>query len=146
MKFCKVCAIVTLFLGQLYTIVLGSFFIHRNVPYHSVFCETYNVSITDYPCVMDGGFVCITPANFLIDLKVKCGDVVHTVYNAKESHCECCDPNYSKWCMTHWNSNTWYPWLPNKFPLISTSIKDYQSSMEYFEQNGIIYHDKNEKK
>jgi hypothetical protein len=93
----------------------------------------------------DDDFVCTTPVNFLIHLKVKCGDVLHIVYSSSPSYCECCDPNYSKWCMTHWNSNTNYPWIPNKFPLISTRIKDYQSSMEYFEQNGIIYRNKNDK-
>jgi hypothetical protein len=129
-KLCKFFGISTLFWCQVFVIVLGAFIIYRNVPYHSIICETYSISKNDYSCVMDNGFVCKNSGTFRIELRVKCGESIHTVYTAKESYCECQDRYY-------WNSNHWSPWVPNKFPLLSTNYnyKLTSNQTEYLEQN-----------
>jgi hypothetical protein len=43
----------------------GIFLIYRHVPYHFVFCETYKISTTDCPCVINDGFICNSQGNFL---------------------------------------------------------------------------------
>ncbi len=143
MKWYRLCGIVLVFLLQIYSVVLGILFVYRNVPYESIFCETYDIIINDYPCIMDNGFLCKTPNNFLIDLKVKCDNTIYTVYQSETSYCECCDITYSKYCMVHWISNSWYPFTPNQFPFLVTHYQANQT--KYFRQNGIVYLSENPK-
>jgi hypothetical protein len=139
MKLLNACAVVGLFIGQILALCWGIFLIYRNVPYVSIFCETYKLSTSGCPCVVNDGFICNSQGNFLTELQVECEDTIYTVFSSKEVYCECQDNECPKR-----DSNSWFPWVPNKFPLLSTKNNSYNSNQtEYFKQNGILYQSKN---
>ncbi len=116
----------------------------HNIPSEEKKCAIIDQKLISYPCVMDGGYICqtATPQNFKIDLFVECDDTSNTiVYSLERTYCQCCDANYAKYCIFHWEPLSWNPFAIQKYNIISDKPLDLpiNSSHIFYKSNGILY-------